>query len=120
MTTERQRREKTGRRAENLAAVYLTLKGYKIVARRFKTKSGEIDLIARRKSLLIVVEVKARKSMRQAEESISQKSKKRIETAAFQFMSQNRWTRGLGLRFDVIFVLSPIRLKHMKDYWRTR
>jgi len=51
----RRQREKLGRRAEILAALYLRLKGYRILETRFKTRQGEIDLIAMRKDLLVMV-----------------------------------------------------------------
>ncbi len=53
MSASRKSREKLGRRAEFLAANYLRLKGYRILETRFKTKLGEIDLIAAKKDLLL-------------------------------------------------------------------
>ena len=52
--------EKRGHRSECYAAWALRLKGWRIVAKRFKTKTGEVDIIARRRDLIIMVEVKAR------------------------------------------------------------
>ncbi len=53
--------EARGRRAENVAALYLRLKGYRILARRAKLFCGEIDLIARRSDTLAFIEVKYRR-----------------------------------------------------------
>ena len=58
------------------------LKGFRIVARRYRTKLGEIDLIARRGDLVLIVEVKARKTLIEAMEAIARESERRIEGAA--------------------------------------
>jgi len=116
---ERLKREKRGRRAEALAAVFLRLKGYKILARRFKTPSGEIDIIAARRGLVIMIEVKAREQLQIARESISIKSRKRIETAAQQFLSRQPRFQNHGLRFDAVFVINGRKIIHEKDFWRT-
>ncbi len=55
-----------GRRAEALAAWWLRLKGYRILARGFRVAAGEIDLIARRGRLIALIEVKARPSLEEA------------------------------------------------------
>ena len=85
MTDEAGRRHKAyrrGHRSEWLAALALTLKGYRIVARRYRTKLGEIDLIARRGDLVIMVEVKARPTLLEAMQAIGRESERRIEGAA--------------------------------------
>lgn len=67
--TELGKRHKAYRRghsAERLAALALMLKGYRIIGRRYRTKLGEIDLIARRKDVVLIVEVKARTTLEQA------------------------------------------------------
>jgi len=58
--TRRQIAENAGRKAENYAAFYLRLKGYQILEKRFKTRQGEIDLIARKGGVLVFTEVKKR------------------------------------------------------------
>ena len=115
--SERQRREKLGRRAENLAALYLRLKGYRILSRRFKCKAGEIDIIARKKNLIIFIEVKARKSLAEARGSISASSKNRISHAANIFLAQAKNLQGLGVRFDAVFVLPRFNVVHEKSFW---
>ncbi len=72
MTRETRRRAYgRGRRAETLAAWWLRLKGYRILARGFRVASGEIDLIARRGRVLVHVEVKARASLEEAREALT-------------------------------------------------
>ena len=63
----RRRAERGGRRAEALAALWLRLKGWTILARRVRTPVGEVDLIARRGRTIAFVEVKARASAADAE-----------------------------------------------------
>jgi putative endonuclease len=67
-----------GHKAEWLAAVLLMLKGYTIVAGRYKTKVSEIDLIAKRKNVTIFCEVKVRNTKETALKSFSAKQKARI------------------------------------------
>ena len=72
--------------AEILAALYLMLRGYRIIAWRYKTKIGEVDLIARRRQSLVFVEVKARQELSTALESVTVQMRKRITAAANSFL----------------------------------
>ena len=73
------------------------LKGFRIVARRYRTKLGEIDLIARRGDLVLIVEVKARKTLIEAMEAIAHESERRIEGAADLWLArQNDYGRAVG------------------------
>ena len=83
--------ERAGRRGEAWAALYLGLKRYRILARRVKTPVGEIDLIARRGDLIVIVEVKARGFSHQEAEALGAVNRRRI-------------VRATRLRFDVIFL----------------
>ena len=88
-------REAWGRWAEGLAAWSLRLRGYRIVARRFRTPLGEIDLIAQRGRLVAFVEVKARTDLEQALVALTVRQ-----------------------RFDLVTV-RPWRLpRHLADAWR--
>ena len=69
---QRRAAEKRGRRAEQIAEVWLVLKGYRILARRIRLRTGEIDLIARRGSVLAFVEVKQRRSLSQTQNAVSE------------------------------------------------
>ena len=60
-----------GHSAERFAAMVLLLKGFRIVARRYRTRLGEIDLIARRGNLVLIVEVKARSSLEAAQLAVT-------------------------------------------------
>ena len=120
--TARQRRGQQawarGARAETLCRWWLRLKGYRILARDWRVKVGEIDLIARRGRLLIFVEVKARWDFATAAESISRHQRQRITRAARAFLATRPELGSLDIRFDVMLV-SPMRPpRHITDAWR--
>ncbi len=115
MSASRKSREKLGRRAEFLAANYLRLKGYRILETRFKTKLGEIDLIAAKKDLLVMVEVKARDDLQTARESITYQSQQRIQRAADIFIGRRRIYQQMGLRFDGLYLIAKRRIVHEPD-----
>lgn len=117
-TGKRAKAERRGRRAEFWAALYLQLKGYRVLERRYKTKSGEIDLIVRRSNVVAMVEVKQRSTLEAAHESLYQASLKRIEHAAAQFLNSRRKYEDCDIRFDVVFVLPGLKIKHLIDAWR--
>ena len=71
-----------GLSAESRAAAYLVAKGYRIAARRFKTPFGEVDIVARRRGVLVFVEVKARSTLDAAAESLQLRQQRRIADAA--------------------------------------
>lgn len=94
-----------GHSGETRAAWALRLKGYRIVARRYKTKSGEIDLIARKRDLVAIVEVKARPTLEEAMDAVSVTALRRIEAAADQWLARQPDYGNLSLRFDLVAVL---------------
>lgn len=115
---DRARAERWGVHAESLAALWLGIKGFRILARRFRTPVGEIDLIAARGSTLAIVEVKARVHYVDALASIGSTKRRRVERATESFLSAHpEWSK-FSPRFDVM-VVSPWRLpRHLKDAWR--
>lgn len=72
----------TGISAESRAAAFLIAKGYRILARRFRTPHGEIDIVARRRNLIAFVEVKARASLDEAAFAVTPRQQQRIIDAA--------------------------------------
>lgn len=110
--------------AEYLAAFYLWLKLYKIVALRYKTPVGEIDIVARKGNVLVIVEVKARADIADALASINARGRKRIEDAARHFMAHHCGSEDMDVRFDVIAIglckAWPICLRHLDNAWRSR
>jgi putative endonuclease len=107
-----------GRFGESLAAWWLRLKGYRILARDYRTPVGEIDLVARRGRVLAIVEVKARPSLEQAAESLGSRQRRRIERAAEVFLQRHPALQACDLRFDALLISPLNRPRHMIDAWR--
>ena len=119
MTRANRRRAWTrGRRAETLAAWCLRLKGYRVLAQGFRVKVGEVDLIARRRGVLALVEVKARPSLEEAMEAIGPRQRRRIQRAAEAYLQQNTWLAKFDVRFDVILIVPRRWPRHVPDAWR--
>jgi len=114
-TSQKEKTYDKGLWAEDIAATYLKMKGYKILERRYKTPYGEIDLIARKKDIIAFVEVKARKTLDQALESITPKMRERISQAAGLYTQTV--TEDVGFRFDVMAVYPPLTLHHLDNAW---
>ncbi len=109
-----------GIKAEDAAAALLELKGFELLARRYKTPHGEIDMIARRDTLLVFVEVKRRSGLVRAAEAITARQRQRIADAAEAFLADPLWHDGPALRaieqmrFDAILVApgrAPLHLE---------
>lgn len=112
---QRRRAERRGHVAEYLAALYLLLKGYKILAFRHRTRLGEIDIVARRKTLVLFVEVKARAREGDAIDAVGYDTQRRIRAAGDIWLSRRRDAHLLSCRYDIIAVL-PWRLpRHFPD-----
>jgi len=109
--------EKRGRRAEFWAAIYLRCKGYRILERRFKSRGGEIDIIAYKNNLIAIVEVKARSNLDVARESVTRSSRKRIESAARHYLNLHPQSYQMELRYDAIFILPGWRIIHEPAFW---
>jgi putative endonuclease len=90
--------------AENRAALFLAAKGYRTLAKRWKTPVGEIDLVVKRGSLVAFVEVKARANMTAAAESVLPRQKKRIIAAAEAWLAAHPEHAGYDMRFDAVLV----------------
>ncbi len=103
--TESRRKAHThGLSAENFAAWYLRLTGWRILQQRYKTKAGEIDLIAKKRKTVAFIEVKARKSRQAALEAVTPASQKRIVRAAKIFVAEHPKAGFFTLRFDVMII----------------
>lgn len=112
---KRQRSLRYGKWSEAFAAFALRLKGYRIVARNFRTRAGEIDIIARKGDLAAIVEVKARDSAELAAAAVGAQSRERIRRAAGHWLARQPDADRLSLRFDIIAVLPRSWPVHLED-----
>ena len=95
-----------GKTAENTAAKFLKAKGYKILERNYKSKFGEIDIIAQQKGVICFLEVKARHSLKQGfpQEAVSFSKQRQISRVAVNYLkTYNLLDR--PARFDVVALL---------------
>lgn len=97
-----------GRYGEEAAALYLSARGYSIVARNLRTPVGEVDIIAQKSKILIFIEVKTRRSLAFGSplEAVGPRKQRQIIRAAQWYLSSSPY-RGLQPRFDVIAILYP-------------
>jgi putative endonuclease len=100
---------RTGISAESRAAAYLMAKGYRILAKRYRTPHGEIDIIAKRRNLVAFVEVKARASLDEAAFAVTPRQQARIINAAQGWLVAHPEHAEFELRFDAILI-APRRL----------
>ncbi len=102
--------------AEIFAALYLKIKGYKIIGRRLKTPVGEIDILCQKAETLSVVEVKYRPTLETAAYSITHRQMERLAKTV-QWIDGGKYFR-MKIRFDVLFIV-PYKLpKHLKNVWQ--
>lgn len=97
-----------GKRAEWLAILFLSAKGYRLLARRFGGKGGEIDLVMTRGRSVVFVEVKTRAALDDAAIAITAEKRRLIEARIRHWLSRNPWAMDRHLRADAVF-LAPWR-----------
>ncbi|MBX2965134.1 MAG: YraN family protein [Cyclobacteriaceae bacterium] len=106
-----------GKKGEELAAAYLEQKGYRVVARNYRYKRFEIDLIVQKENWLLFVEVKTRSSSAfgEPETFVDARKGRRIFEAAEEYIFSNNW-RG-HIRFDIIAIKqgNPPEIRHFED-----
>ncbi len=111
----RRRAHRRGQWSEYIAALWLMTKGYRIVAIRHRTPLGEIDLIALKKDLAVMVEVKARRQLDDAVFAVTNTAQNRIRSAADLWLAGQPAERRLSIRFDIVAIM-PWRLPvHLVD-----
>ena len=109
----------TGLSAESRAAAYFIAKGYRIVARRFRTPVGEVDIVARRRDVLVFVEVKARNTLDDAALSLLPRQQQRIAAAAGAWLSTHPEDAESNIRFDAILVAPGKIPRHIPAAFET-
>ena len=115
----RQQARRRGRVAEAMCRWHLRLRGWRIVARDWRCPSGEIDILARRRGVLAIIEVKSRRDLDTAAAAILPRQRRRIARAAAAFLMTRPDLARLTLRFDVMLV-APLRPpRHLAGMWRS-
>ena len=102
-----------GLSAESRGALYLVAKGYRILARRYRSGVGEIDIVARRRGVLVFVEVKARDTFDAAAEAIGPRQQQRIIAAANAWLGEHPEDMQSYMRFDVLLVVPGRLPRHL-------
>lgn len=99
-------RRRTGQAGEEAAARYLTAQGLRVVARNWRCRLGELDMVALDGATVVIVEVKTRRSARfgHPAEAVDSRKQARLLRLALAFLQERRWD-GRPVRFDVIAVL---------------
>ncbi len=106
-----------GMEAETAAARHLHALGYEIAEQRYKTKSGEVDIIARKDDVILFVEVKARKTLSDALDSVSLASQRRIEAAGRDWIAAQDDSHMLSWRNDVVAIVPDEPVQHFENVW---
>ncbi|MDE1159927.1 MAG: YraN family protein [Neorhizobium sp.] len=106
---KRKRAERRGRLSEYVAAAFLIARGYRILAIRYRTRAGEVDLVARKGDLIAFVEVKARRVESAALDAVGYRAQQRIRATGDIWLSRRPDHARLSCRYDVI-VVRPWRL----------
>lgn len=109
--------ERDGRRAETLAAWFLRLKGWRIVARRVKTRRGEIDIIARRGRMVSFVEVKWRARGDALGLAFDERRLQRVAAAA-ETLAARHVGPGDDMRIDVVLMAPGRWPVHLANVWQ--
>ena len=104
-----------GHVSEYCAAASLLLKGYRILSMRYKSRSGEIDIIARKGDLVAFVEVKARRVTSDAVFAVDPGTQRRIHNASLHWLAKQKDSARLSLRYDIIAVSPWGRSTHFVD-----
>lgn len=113
--SRRRKAQRRGHFSEYLAAAWLILKGYRVLAIRHRTPLGEIDVIARRGEVVAFVEVKARRDERTALDAVSRTAQSRIRNASDLWILRYPDAAFIVQRYDIVAV-TPWRLpSHFPD-----
>lgn len=108
--------EKRGRQAERLCGWWLRLKGWRVLARRVRTPVGEIDLIARRGSLVAFIEVKARATQAELDLAIDERRLRRVAAAA-EAVAHDYLRPGDDMQIDVMLLAPGRPPRHVSNVW---
>lgn len=117
MINKKQAAYQKGLKAEEFAAHYLRQQGYNVLEMRYKTKYGEIDILASKRMLLAAVEVKSRKTIEEALYALSAQSRQRIQNSLMSFIADNPDYQNYDLRFDLFAYQSENSFEYLDNAW---
>lgn len=111
-------RQAAGRKAEDVAADFLSAQGLELLIRNYRRRRGELDLVARERDVLVIAEVRTRSSDEYggAAASVIARKRQRIIHASLQLLQQRRDLARLPVRFDVL-VVSDLESREPKVEW---
>lgn len=113
---KRQAAERRGRASEWVAMIFLALKGYRILGHRLRTPYGEVDVAAWKSGVLVIVEVKARRSFEAGMFAVTPQAQQRIARAAQALAG--RWRlQAAPVRFDIVVVSASLLPRHERAAW---
>jgi putative endonuclease len=118
-------RQRLGREGENQAAEFLMAKGYTLIARNYRYRHQELDLILEKDHCLVIVEVKSlqKPSLGPPELRISRTQQHNIIQATWSFLGANPQFNGFDVRFDVLivdFTAFPVGITHYEGaFWES-
>jgi putative endonuclease len=115
----RLRARRRGRFAEGLCRWHLRLRGWRILAADWRCPSGEIDIVARRRGVLAIIEVKSRSDYATGVFALLPRQRRRIVRAAESFLLTRPDLAALTVRFDIMVVLPRSLPRHLPSAWRT-
>lgn len=104
-----------GLRSETIAVLWLRMQLYSILDRNFRTKGGEIDIVAKRGNTVVFVEVKARGDLAEAAIAITPQKQRRIARAADRWIAAHPWAMRCTLRGDAIFIAPGKLPRHLEN-----
>lgn len=113
-------RSELGQAGERLAEQFLKRLGYKLIARRFSTPVGELDLVMRDRATVVIIEVKTRADRRLADpqDAVRAGKQEKLRRCATWFLNHKRWTND-AVRFDVVAIVMaaerPPEIEHFID-----
>lgn len=112
------RARRRGRRVEVFCALWLMAKGYRLLGFRLKTPFGEIDILARKRGVLVAIEVKQRTTLQAALEAVSHRQRAGLMRAVVSIAAKTPQLSLAPIRLDLM-ALAPGRLpRHIRDAWR--
>ncbi len=115
---KKRRAHRRGLIAEKYAQLFLLIKGYRLVQKRYRRPTGEIDLIVTRNNTVVAVEVKMRTNVEKALHAIGPIQQRRIRNTLLAYIAAHPEYSGHDLRFDVVLVTSFFKSPlHLQNVW---